>query len=164
MRVASKYKQKVAARRRVPVLPKEPQDDYSVIPSIAVRKYFRAKAGMYGMTTRSYRAMRVEVSPYIFKRLLHGAWMKVRIVLSPQTAEALGELARDVLRLGRHPNINVYNVSFGGRMHVKVMDTIETHSPSASTPELTLVVFGFAASSRALRMEWTREGLSVSSV
>lgn len=162
--MTSKYREKVRRWRGQPRRSQEPEDDYSVIPSPDLRKYFRARAGMYGMVTRSYKTMRVDVSPSVFKKLLRGHRTKVRVAINTQTAEPLGELAREVLRLGRHPNIHLYSTPFGGRMHAKVMNTIETHSPGVELPELTLYVFGFGATSRALRMEWVREGLSAPSL
>lgn len=136
----------------------EPLDAYTAIPEPALRKYFRARASLYAMTTQSYRGLRIEVSSFVYKMLARGARMKVRLGIDIVSAKMLGELWRD---RGKHPYVSVYNIDFGGRMRVRVADAIECHSMMNPRQELTLVCYAFVESGRPLRREWISRGPSV---
>ena len=152
----SRYKEKLRRRRECAQAAKEPADEYSVIPDYAVRVYFRARAGLYGMTTKAYRSLKIEVSPLVYKTLARGKATKIRVPITAASAVCLGELYRD-LRKGS-ANVSVFSVPFGGRMHAKALSAEETHSPRVLSPELTMRCFGFAADGRPLRKEWLLTG------
>ena len=133
----------------------EPLDAYTAIPEPALREYFRARAGLYGMTTQSYRGLRIEVSSYIYKMLTRGKLMKIRLGIDIVSARMLGELWRD---REKHPYVSVYNVDFGGRMRVRVADATESHSIMNPRQEVTLVCYAFVESGRPLHKEWISAG------
>ena len=137
----------------------EPVDEFSVLPSHALRLYFRARAGLYGLTAQTYRALKIETSAFVYGRLLRGAAMVISVPISDLSAVCLGELYRD-LRARRSLNVSVFNVPFGGRMHVKVFRAEESHSPGAAE-ELSLHAWAFAADGRPLRRDWLRSGVVV---
>lgn len=152
----SKYADKIKKRRKSLAAPQEPIDDYSCIPDYASRLYFRAKAGLYGMTSRTYDTIQIEVSPYIFKRMLNSLPTKLLIPITAISAEACGELARDV-GLGKQCRFWIYSIPFGGRMKLQVLKTAETHSPQVVRSGLTISVYGFPKTSKPLRKRWLKK-------
>ena len=139
----------------------EPLDAYTAIPEPALREYFRARAGLYGMTTQSYRGLRIEVSSFIYKMLVRGKRKKIRLSIDMMSARMLGELWRD---RKKPPCVSVFNEDFGGRMRVRVADTIECHSMLKPQQELTLLCYAFVKSGRPLRKEWISKGPSATMV
>lgn len=154
----SRYSQK--RLRRIAPDTAEPQDAYSAIPDPALRLYFRARAGLYGMTGRSYRSLKIELPPSAFCRLANGGAIRFSLPITDGTAVCLGELFRD-RRKGLRVNLGVFSVPFGGRMRVKVMSCAESHSCAVGQERIWLFAWGFAADGRPLRRDWLASGLVV---
>ena len=153
------YKAKLA-RRRAAYVEKEPQDDYSVIPSHYLRLYFRARAGMYDLTQGSYRQLKIEISSYLYANLLRHNTRTFSIPITEASAVPLGELFRDIRRQQK-VTLNVFCVPFGGRMRIRLHHAEETHSPQVCTEELTVVAHAFILSGRPLRKEWLQSGIVI---
>ena len=149
----SKYADKIKKRRKSLAAPQEPNDDYSCIPDYAVRLYFRAKSGMYGMTKNTYNKFQIAVSPYVFKRLLKSQMTKLLIPINTISAVACGELAREFCK-GKRCRFWIYSIPYGGRMMIQVHSIEETHSPRVAQPGLCISGFGFPKTSKPLRMQW----------
>jgi hypothetical protein len=150
----SKYSEKVSRRRLALQQPQEcePEDVYSILPDPAVRKYFRAKAGMYGMTTRPYASVKIEIPPRLFSRLESGLSAMFALDITADTAQALGELVRDIGRR-RSITVCVYSVPFGARRRVRIDKIKELHSARA-IPRVALRAWAFANAARPLRRNW----------
>ena len=155
----SKYSEKVKRRKEDVHITDEPEDDYSVIPSASVRRYFRAKAALYGMTEKTYTALKVEVDSLVYKKLLKGRTAKLRIKITDDTAIALGEMWRDGQKTGI--NFWVYSTPYGGRMKVKAVRMVETHSMQVVIPELSIRIWGFNKTLKPLMKDWLSEGTVV---
>ena len=154
----SKYSDKVGRRKEARLVPaQEPEDVYSILPDYSARVFFRAKAGLYGMVRRTYSQMRLEVSPYLFKRLLNKMSAIFVIPLSVLSAEPCGELSRDFNK-GKRCGFWVYSMPYGGRMKVFVLKVEETHSPQQMQVGLRVGVRGQAKHSRALLKSWLLKG------
>ena len=155
----SKYSEKVKRRTEEVHSKDEPEDDYSIIPSACIRKYFRAKAALYGMTEKTYSTLKVEVDSHVYKKLLRGRTAKIRIQITDETAEALGEMFRDGSTAGI--NFWVYNTPYGGRMKVKAIGMEETHSMRVEIPELSIRMWGFNKTLKPLMKDWLVNGTIV---
>lgn len=154
--VMSKYSDKIQ-RRRTANAPIEPQDDYSIIQSYALRQYFRARAGMYGLTQGSYRQLKVELSSFLYGALLRGGFKKFTVPITSITAVSLGEMFRD-RRARKSINMSVFSVPFGGRMRIKVLRVEECHSIAVAIPELTIIASAYVKTGRPLRKDWLAGG------
>ena len=153
------YKAKLL-RRRAAYVETEPKDDYSVIPSHSLRLYFRARAGMYGLTQCSYRQLKIELSPYSYANFLRHTPRKFSVLITEDSAVPLGELFRDIRRR-KSVKLNVFSVPFGGRMKIKVRHVEESHSPRVCTEELTVAAHAFVLSGKPLRKEWLQNGIVI---
>lgn len=153
----SKYSDKLKRMNRdaCASAPQEPVDAYSIIPDFASRVFFRAKAAMYGMTTRKYNQMDFELSPYLFKRLLKGYPIKFLVPLGTTTAEACGELVRDIGK-GMTCRLWTYSVPIGGRLKVVVFSAQESHVAKAGGDGLWLHVCGNVQHSKPLTKNWLK--------
>ena len=151
----SKYSEKVSRRRLALLQPQEcePEDVYSILPDPAVRKYFRARASMYGMTTKPYRSIKIELPPRIFARLESGCAAYFAVCITPNTAQALGELVRDIRARHAIP-VSVFSVPFGARRRVYVDKVKEMHSDRGALPNVEFCVYPYANAAKPLRRNW----------
>lgn len=118
---------------------KEPEDEFSPIPEAFLRKYMRARAGMYGATTRKYRFMKIKVEPFVYKRILDFQVTKVIIPINEDNAEGLGELARDRIK-NKRILLEVFCEEYGGKIRLPIKTIEESKSPMINIPCLTVVV------------------------
>ena len=116
----SKYSEKVARRRVASVPPPEPKDEYSIIPDYHLRQYMRARAGMYGMTTRSYRNLKLGVSSYIIKRILSNKPVRLKLPLTRETSVVAGEIMCDITK-GSRIKLNIFAIDFGVIIRVPIL-------------------------------------------
>ena len=156
----SRYSEKIKHRRTDSFCKGEPEDDFSIIPDANLRRYFRARAGLYGMKHRKYRSLKVGITPSDFKRLLARKTNVMHLPISEATSEALGEMFRD----GRNGGIIyfwVYCTSYGGRMKVRAFDFSETSNPQILIPRLGMKSWGFVEDSKPLSKAWLQKGIVI---
>ena len=156
----SRYSEKVSRRRQAAQPPTEPTDAYSAIPDASLRRYFRARAGMYGMTTMLHRSIKIEVGKANFLKMLAWRGVEVKLEITSESAEALGELFREQRR--EKQRVNVWSRAYGGRMRAVVHrlreETLPT--PTASLPVLILRLRP-KPQDRPVTRAWRRAGLFV---
>ena len=112
---------------------------------------------MYGLTQKTYRQLKVELSAFLYGELLRGGWKKFTIPIQSDTAVPLGELFRD-MKACKRIFMRVFSVPFGGRMRIKVCFATEAHSPAVALPELGIIATADARSGRPLRKGWLMSG------
>ncbi|MGN0876445.1 MAG: hypothetical protein ACI4TC_04160 [Kiritimatiellia bacterium] len=151
----SKYADKVSRRRMAALaaLETEPEDVYSILPDPAVRKYFRAKAGMYGMTTKPYASVKIEIPPHLFARLESGRSAMFTVDITADTAQALGEMIRDIGRRRSMP-VCVFSIPFGARRRVCIDRVKELHADRQSIPKVAFCAYPYKNAARPLRRSW----------
>lgn len=156
----SKYSEKVARRKTLAYVEREPEDCFSVFPDAAVRAYFRARAGMYGMTTESYRTFKMEIPPESFSRLENLGTSDFVVSINLLTARMLGELCRTMSKKG-NAAITVFSIPFGARRRVRIYKVEELHHDIGLPPTIRLWVSGYKNAARPLRRDWGRGKISV---
>lgn len=156
----SKYSEKVARRRQAAEPPKEPADAYSVIPDASLRRYFRARAGMYEMTKMRHRSLKIEVGKDIFRKMLEGRGVDVKLEITSENAEALGELFREQSR--EKQRVDVWSQAYGGRMKAIVHKLREETLPTPTSQLPVLAVrLRPKPQDRPVTRAWRRTGLFV---
>lgn len=154
----SKYAEKRKMRRIADrnLAASEPEDEFSVIPDRSLRKYFRARAGRIDTSGRSYRRLKVELSPKLFNVLHNRPSASFSLAITDQTAVALGELYRDVKR--GNVNLHVFSEAFGGRMCVRIVTIEEPHFLDTGAPSVFIRCWGFRSQARTLSAAWLKSG------
>lgn len=154
----SKYSEKVARRRVASVPPPEPKDEYSIIPDYHSRQYMRARAGMYGMTARSYRDLKLGVSSFIIKRMLSRQPVRLKLPVTGETAVIAGEIMRDITK-GIQIKLNIFAVDFGVIIRVPVLDLKDVSMLSDSSAlAISLKTLG---KTYPLKRVWLKHGIII---
>lgn len=156
----SKYSEKRDRRILANAPPPEPTDAFSIIPDASLRRYFRARAGLYGMTQMLHRQLKIDVGKDAFVKMQNGRQRMIHIVVTSQNAEALGELARELCK--ERQRVDVWSSDCGGRMKAVVVKLLENSFPSARLPVLGLLVRP-KPHDRPVMREWRRTGVFVAS-
>lgn len=156
----SRYSEKLERRRQEAERPTEPVDAYSAIPDASLRRYFRARAGMYGMTRMLHRSLKIEVGKENFGKMLCRRGVEVKLEITSENAEALGELFREQRRESQR--VDVWSQAYGGRMKAVVCGLTEETLP---TPAAQLPVLAVSLrpkpQDRPVTRTWRREGTFV---
>lgn len=156
----SKYSEKVARRRQAAEQPTEPTDAYSAIPDASLRRYFRARAGMYDMTKMLHRTLKVEVGKENYLAMLSCRRVEVRLEITSENAEALGELFREQRK--EKQRVDVWSQAFGGRMKAIVHRLREETLPTPAAPLPVLAAWlRPKPQDRPVTRAWRRDGLFV---
>ena len=134
----SKYSEKVSRRHQAAEPAKEPTDDYSVIPDASLRRYFRARAGMYDMTKMLHRSLKIEVGKKNYCSMLRRRTVQVHMAITYENAEALGELFREQRK--ERQRVDVWSQAYGGRMKAIVKELREDSFRSSNLPVLTVIL------------------------
>lgn len=156
----SRYSEKVARRRQAAQPPAEPTDAYSVIPDASLRRYFRARAGMYGMTQMLHRSIKVEVGKENYLTMLARRGVEVKLEITNESAEALGELFREQRK--EKQRVDVWSQAYGGRMKAVVHRLREETLPTPAAPLPVLAAWLLPKpQDRPVTRAWRRTGLFV---
>ena len=156
----SKYSKKVARRLQEAEPPKEPTDDYSIIPDASLRRYFRARAGMYDMTKMRHRSLKIEIGKTNFRQLLRRRKVRIHLAITYENAEVLGELFREQRK--ERQRVDVWSHAYGARTKAVVIDLKEEAFHVSSIPALAIKLRP-KLQFRPVTRKWRRSGIFAAS-